>query len=200
MHLHINTYSIRMHLCIDAYTFVRICVSIHIRFLLLRRKHSTDFCVWIYIYKYMYIIYIYILYIYHSRRRSDLKYLDLQIIQFSWILFWVTGTLFTQQKTCLKFWGFRENEFDIYRDSYEDLLEILAVVIIFSPISSVCGIYAHTWMYTHNAMHLRKNSYDILVVTRKTHRRLLCVNMYICIYILYIYISYIYTTHGGDLT
>ena len=31
--------------------------------------------------------------------------LDLQIIQFSWILFWVTGTPFTHGKTCLKFWG-----------------------------------------------------------------------------------------------
>ena len=41
----------------------------------------------------------------HSRRRSDFKYLDLQIIQFSWIFFWVTETPFTQLKTCLKLWG-----------------------------------------------------------------------------------------------
>ena len=41
----------------------------------------------------------------HSKRKSDLKYLHLQIIQLSWILFWVTGTPFTQLKTCWNFWG-----------------------------------------------------------------------------------------------
>jgi len=33
----------------------------------------------------------------------------------------------------------RENVFDMYGDSHENLLEILAVVIISSLISSVCG-------------------------------------------------------------
>jgi len=57
-----------------------------------------------------------LLFLYHSRRRSDLKYLDLQIGQFSCALFWVTGTpvyslenwfeiLGTPVKTCLKVTG-----------------------------------------------------------------------------------------------
>jgi len=40
----------------------------------------------------------------HARRRSDFKYLDLQISQFSWEIFWVTGTPFTLVKTCIKIW------------------------------------------------------------------------------------------------
>ena len=32
-----------------------------------------------------------------------------------------------------------KNVLDRYGESYENLLEILAVVIIFSPISSICG-------------------------------------------------------------
>ena len=34
-----------------------------------------------------------------------------------------------------------ENVFDIFEDSRENLLEIWAVVIIQSPISSICGVY-----------------------------------------------------------
>jgi len=41
----------------------------------------------------------------HSRRRSYLKYLYLQIYPLSWYIFWVTGTPFTHVKTRLKFWG-----------------------------------------------------------------------------------------------
>jgi len=42
----------------------------------------------------------------HTRRRSDMKHLDLQIIHFSWIFFWVTdGDPFTIMKTSLKSWG-----------------------------------------------------------------------------------------------
>jgi len=37
--------------------------------------------------------------------RLSLKYLDLQIVLFSWILFWVTGTAFTSMKPWLEFWG-----------------------------------------------------------------------------------------------
>jgi len=43
--------------------------------------------------------------LYQSRRRPDSKCLDLQIFQLSWILFWMTGTPFTQVKIFLKFWG-----------------------------------------------------------------------------------------------
>ena len=44
------------------------------------------------------------------------------------------------------FGDLRENVFHMYGDSRENLLEISAVVIISSPISSVCGIYGiHGW-------------------------------------------------------
>jgi len=61
-------------------------------------------------------------------------------------LFWVTGTPFTHVKTILKFGDSRENVFDMYGDSREGLLEILAVVIISSPISSVRGLICVTWL------------------------------------------------------
>jgi len=61
---------------------------------------------------------------YLSRRRSDLKYLDLQIYPiFGWI-FWVTGTPCTQLKSL---GDSRENVFDMYGDSCANLLEFLAV-------------------------------------------------------------------------
>jgi len=34
----------------------------------------------------------------------------------------------------------RKNVFDMYRDSSENWMEILTVLIILSPISSVCGV------------------------------------------------------------
>ena len=77
--------------------------------------------------------------IHRSRRRSDLKYLDLQILRFYRKLFWVTGTPVTHLKPRLKFGDSRENVSDMYGDSCEDLLEILAVVIIWRLMSSVCG-------------------------------------------------------------
>jgi len=42
---------------------------------------------------------------FHSRRRSDLKHLDLQISRIYRKLLEVTGTPFTHVKPCLKFWG-----------------------------------------------------------------------------------------------
>ena len=41
----------------------------------------------------------------HSRRTLDLKYLSVQIYQFSGKVFWVTGIPFTQLKTCVELWG-----------------------------------------------------------------------------------------------
>ena len=43
--------------------------------------------------------------IYHTRRRSELKYLHLKIRRLFRRSFAVTGTLFTHVKTCLKLWG-----------------------------------------------------------------------------------------------
>ena len=42
---------------------------------------------------------------FHSRRRSNFQYLDLQIWRVSRPLFWMTGTPFTAEQICLKFWG-----------------------------------------------------------------------------------------------
>jgi len=59
--------------------------------------------------------------------------------RFSRPLFSVMGTPFTHVKPCLKFCGLPSNIFDMYWDSRENLFEIVAVVIIWSPISSICG-------------------------------------------------------------
>jgi len=53
-----------------------------------------------------------------------------KFVWFSSTLFWVTGTPFTHVKTCLKFCDSRENVFDMYGDSSESMLEILAVEMI----------------------------------------------------------------------
>jgi len=62
------------------------------------------------------------------------------------IVFWLTGTLFTHVEFFWEFGDSRENVFDIYGEWSENLLEILAVVIIVSPISCVCG---GLWEYRH---------------------------------------------------
>jgi len=59
---------------------------------------------------------------------------------FSWKVFRVTGTPFTHVKNCFQFWGIRDNVFDIYGDPFENLFQILAVVITLSLISSVRGM------------------------------------------------------------
>jgi len=86
-----------------------------------------------------------------SRRRLNLECLNLQIYQFSWQIFWVTGTLFILEwKLVWNFGDFCENVFDVYGDSRENLLEILAIGIILSPISSVCGhICNHICIYMY---------------------------------------------------
>ena len=83
----------------------------------------------------------------HPPRRSDFTYFDLQIIQFSCIhQFSDGGSRGLPGKLVGNFGGSREILFDSYGDSRENLLEISAVVIISSPISSVCGIYGfHGW-------------------------------------------------------
>jgi len=42
-------------------------------------------------------------------------------------------------ENCLKFWGLPRKCADLYGDSFENLLEILTVVIILSLMFSVCG-------------------------------------------------------------
>jgi len=74
---------------------------------------------------------------------------------FSRKVFRVTGTPFTHVKTCLKFWGIRESVFDMYGDSRENLLEILAVVIVLSLISSVRGM-----PHVDSLFHLSHVTYD----------------------------------------
>jgi len=78
-----------------------------------------------------------------SWRRLNLKYLDLQMGQFSCPLFWVPGT-----PVCSN-----ENLFSILRTP----VKTLAVVIIWSPISSVCGC---------SVMHKQQCSYGVATVSR----------------------------------
>jgi len=94
----------------------------------------------------------------HSQRRPDLKYLDLQIIQFSWILFWVTGTVKPRLK-CLRLprkrvwyvrgllWKLVGNfgsrnyfKFDLLRLWCLSLLDILIVICDVSPRHVVCPL------------------------------------------------------------
>jgi len=75
-----------------------------------------------------------------SRRRSALKYLDLQIKQFSCFFNWVSGdSCLLLGKIVWKFGDSREIFFESYEDSRENLFEILSVVMISSPISFVRG-------------------------------------------------------------
>jgi len=60
-------------------------------------------------------------------------------MRLSWYSFWVTETPFTYMETGQKFQRLPWNVSDTYRDSHDNLLGILAVVIMLSPISSVCG-------------------------------------------------------------
>jgi len=67
----------------------------------------------------------------------------LQIIQFPWILSWVTGTPCTEVKPWLKFSGLPRKRVWYVRGLIWNLWEILAVVIVLSLISSVCGVWRH---------------------------------------------------------
>jgi len=90
----------------------------------------TEFICFLYgsFFTYIWSILTYMSYV-HSRRRSDLKHLDLQILR-NHKLFEVTGTLFTHVKTCLKFWGLPRKRVWYVRGLLWNLLEILAVVMI----------------------------------------------------------------------
>jgi len=97
------------------------------------------------IYTYIYVPYTYTLYIYilyRTRRRSDLKYLDLQIIRFPHI---IRGLPFSSVKTSLNFWGLLWELVWKLRGFPWKFIEILEVVIIWIPISSVCGVYIYMW-------------------------------------------------------
>ena len=58
----------------------------------------------------------------YSQRRSEFKSLDLKIRRSFRRSFAVTETPCTHVKTCLKLWHSRENVFDMYGDSCENLL------------------------------------------------------------------------------
>jgi len=74
-----------------------------------------------------------------SRGRSDSKHLELQICQFSRHFFEWRGLRLLTWKPAWNFGDSRENVFDMYANSRENLLEVLAVVIIWSQMSSDCG-------------------------------------------------------------
>jgi len=86
---------------------------------------------------------------------------------FSWKNIRVMGTPLTPMKICLKFWGILWKLiwclFDVYWDSRENLLEIVAVVIMFSPISFVCGVrkdlkHVHVCATSLRVSYLRKRA------------------------------------------
>jgi len=77
----------------------------------------------------------------HSRKRPDFKWLDLKIGRFSLRLL--------TRKPDWNVGDSRENVFHMYGDSRENVLEMLAVVIILSPISSVRGTSVCEYMYVH---------------------------------------------------
>jgi len=56
----------------------------------------------------------------------------------------------------LDFGNPRENLFEVYGDSRENLFEILAVVMIFSPISSVRGTTYCIWSVTSSLINLNR--------------------------------------------
>jgi len=124
---------------------------------------------------------------FHSQRRSDLNFSDLQIRRFSRPLFWVTGTPFTHVKTCLNFWGLLRNVFDMYGDSCENLLDILAVVMICSPISSVCGLIHDVWHDSSICVTWLIHMFDVMthsdvaqLIRDVWHDTFICVTWLIC--------------------
>jgi len=87
-------------------------------------------------------------------RRSDLKYLDLEISRFSRSIFWVTGTPFTHVKARMKIWGLPwKRVWDVLEMCLRctclrctaNWLKILAVVIILS-FRSPPSVDANTYM------------------------------------------------------
>ena len=97
-----------------------------------------------------------------SRRRSDLKYLDLHIYPISGQIFEWRGLCLRNWKLVLNFWDSRENVFDMYGDSRENLLKNFVFVIIWSPISSVRGIpYKSSWCPLQSLrLQVLSNSHD----------------------------------------
>ena len=75
-------------------------------------------------------------------------------------MFW-RGLRLLNWKLVWNFWGSRESVFDRYEDSCEQLLDILKVVIISSPISSACGMefVTHLYFVTQNRVSLRSCVY-----------------------------------------
>ena len=83
----------------------------------------------------------------HSMRRSHLKYFWISRFDGfpAYSLEWLGLRLLTWNPV-RKFGVSRENVFDIYGDSCENLLEILAVVINLCPISSVWDVYISSYV------------------------------------------------------
>jgi len=157
----------------------------HHVYLCIRRIPHTDVFVRQYIYIYIY-IYVYI-YIYSSRRRSDWKYLDLQIGQFSCPLLWVTGILVYSVKISVNFWGIPWKLVWKLQGLSENLFEMWAVVIILSQISSARGLCTY-----ERDTSLTKLAWDTMCMY-ESHESL-CIYIYIYMYMhIYIY-AYMYFT------
>ena len=110
-----------------------------------------------------------------SRRKSHWQHLDLEMYQFCWYVVWVTETLFTQQKliwnldtpvkTCLMRCLMRMGT------PCENVLEILAVVVLLSPISSVRG--SHWGMYEWRVTHRSRNIFGESWTSYESHTHIL---------------------------
>jgi len=106
-----------------------------------------------------------------SRGRSDSKHLELQICQFSRHFFEWRGLRLLTWKPAWNFGDSRENVFDMYANSRENLLEVLAVVIIWSQMSSDCGHTSEECVTHSNHSHVMSHIGDICDTPHVTHLR-----------------------------
>ena len=117
-----------------------------------------------------------------SSRRSDLKYLDLQIEQFPRPLFWVSGTpVYSREKMFWNSGDSCENLFESYGDSREYLFEVLAVVIVLSPICSVRGICVTWLIYMCDMTRLYVWHDSFICVTWLAHMCDMCHDSFMCV-------------------
>ena len=131
--------------------------------------------------------------IHRSWRRSDLKkHWISRSISFPDRSFEWRGLRLLTWKIVRKFGDSRENLFDMYGDPGENLLEILAVVIIFlSPISSVRDIFQHVdILRAQFATELNKENneqahfrYIFIYIYKIYIHTCKCIFIYICIYV-----------------
>jgi len=106
---------------------------------------------------------------FHSRRRSDLKYLDLQIRRFSRPPFGATGTPFTHVKICLKIWGLPRKKVWCVRGLLWKLVGNFGSRNYFK--SDFLRLWSHVtygWVMSHVDESCHTNDWDMSHVTHRT--------------------------------